>query len=36
MESDKERIMERIMSALQEATMDQLLMIVRFAENVAR
>lgn len=34
MESDK--IIDRIMSTLEEATMDQLLMIVRFAENIVR
>lgn len=34
MESDK--IIDRIMSTLKEATMDQLLMIVRFAENIVR
>ena len=36
MESDKERIIDRIVSALEEATMDQLLMIARFAENIVR
>ena len=36
MESDKPRIIDRIMSTLEEATMDQLLMIVRFAENIVR
>lgn len=34
MESDK--IIDRIMSTLEEATMDQLLMIARFAENIVR
>ena len=36
MESDKERIYERILSALTEATTDQLLMVARFAENIVR
>lgn len=36
MDSDRERLLERIKVTLEEATMDQLLLVVRFAENIVR
>lgn len=36
MESDRERIVERIKATLEEATLDQLLLVARFAENIVR
>lgn len=36
MESDREMLLQRIGSALEEATMDQLLLVMRFAENIVR
>lgn len=36
MESDREKILERIKEALEDATLDQLLLVARFAENIVR
>lgn len=36
MESDREKILERIKAALEDATLDQLLLVARFAENIVR
>lgn len=36
MKSDREKILERIKEALEDATLDQLLLVARFAENIVR